>query len=164
MPISRRHALAFTGAFLLPQGARAQQTHAAVAVVAALYAEHIKSIDGDGKPVQANGAVWPRFFTPSLIVLWRKVNSRTPDGDQGPVDFDPFTASQDPEVKDLKLTLEASAEASATVLASFRQHGGETRVAYSLRKAKEGWRIDDVVTRIEGQRWSLRRALSGRKQ
>lgn len=136
------------------------------ALVRALYEAHMPSITGTAQPLQVNEELWPRFFTRSLITLWRKANLRTPKGEVGPVDFDPFTASQDPEVKALRLSLEEGdgVGTKATVLARFQQHGRETRVAYTLLRSGETWRIDDVVPLVDGKPWSLRRALSGRPQ
>ena len=165
MPFHRRQILIFAlAAGLAPLPVHAES--GPEALVRALYQAHLPSIPGTAKPLQVDEKSWPRFFTQSLINLWRKANLRTPKGDVGPVDFDPFTASQDPEVKNLRFSLEAGGELakSATVLARFDQYGQETRVAYTLLRVGESWRVDDVVPLVEGKPWSLRRALSGRPQ
>lgn len=162
MPVDRRQ-------FLLVLCAAAP-AHAAEgapeAHVRALYAAHLAGLSGSARPLDLDEERWPAFLTRALTLLWRKANVRTPKGEVGPVDFDPFTASQDPEVKNLRLSLEdgGGAGRSATVLARFDQHGTETRVAFTLLREAGGWRVDDVVPLVGGKPWSLRRALSGRPQ
>lgn len=162
MPVSRRILLAAILAVAPAQASGGSPE----AHVRALYDEHFRSTGGKTASLVDNETFWPRIFTGALIVLWRKAKLRTQPGESGPVDFDPFTASRNPEVKDLRLSLEEGGGSgqTATVLARFQQNGVEGRVAYTLRREAGGWRVDDVVPLVAGRPWSLRRALAGRPQ
>ena len=71
-----------------------------VAIVNAIYTRVIKGKgDGGGGFVIENKAAKAKYLSKSLIKLWAEADDHTPKGDVGPVDFDPVTNSQEPDVK-----------------------------------------------------------------
>src|ERR1700688_1958837 len=78
-----------------------------VAIVTAIYIRAAKGKgDGGGGFVIENKAAKAKYLSKSLIELWAKADAHTPKGDVGPVDFDPVTNSQDPDVKSFKVDAE----------------------------------------------------------
>src|SRR5277367_2973873 len=78
-----------------------------VAIVTAIYTRAAKGKgDGGGGFVIENKAAKAKYLSKALIALWAKADAHTPKGDVGPVDFDPVTNSQDPDVKSFKVTTE----------------------------------------------------------
>src|SRR6201997_312462 len=71
-----------------------------VAIVTAIYTRVAKGKgDGGGGFVIENKAAKAKYLSKALIALWAKADAHTPKGDVGPVDFDPVTNSQEPDVK-----------------------------------------------------------------
>ena len=62
--------------------------------------------DGGGAFVIQNKAGRTKYLSNALVALWAKADARTKKGDGGPVDFDPVTNSQDPDVKSFKVAAE----------------------------------------------------------
>ena len=62
--------------------------------------------DGGGTFVIQTKASRTKYLSNALVALWAKADARTRKGDGGPVDFDPVTNSQDPDVKSFKVVAE----------------------------------------------------------
>ncbi len=78
-----------------------------VAIVNAIYARAAKGRgDGGGAFIIENQVAKAKYLSKSLVELWAKADAHTPKGDVGPVDFDPVTNSQEPNVKSFKLVPE----------------------------------------------------------
>ena len=78
-----------------------------VAILTAIYTRAAKGKgDGGGAFVIENKAAKAKYLSKSLIALWAKADAHTPKGDVGPVDFDPVTNSQEPDVKSFKVAAE----------------------------------------------------------
>lgn len=82
-------------------------------------------------------------------------------GDIGHVEADPFLNGQDGELKDLHVTPAGKASRGrARVIASFRSFGQKMAVRFLMVEEDGGWRIDDIVNRLDGKAYSIRAALS----
>src|SRR6202000_1833211 len=96
-----------------------------VAIVNAIYTRAAKGKgDGGGGFVTENKTAKARYLSKSLIALWAKADAHTPKGDVGPVDFDPVTNSQEPDIKSFKVTpdtMEADKAAVSVTMASHRE-------------------------------------------
>lgn len=80
--------------------------------------------------------------------------------------FDPVTNSQDPCLKDFRVTREAAGPVNARVAVSMVDCGGlrpspdDRIVRYLFRRERGQWRIDDIQGAIDGRGWSVREMLA----
>jgi Protein of unknown function (DUF3828) len=136
-----------------------------VAILTAIYTRAAKGKgDGGGAFVIENKAAKAKYLSKSLIALWAKADAHTPKGDVGPVDFDPVTNSQDPDVKSFKVTadkLEADKAAVAVTMTgrSARKSPADDVVHYDFVREGGGWKIDDIKGSVDGEAWSIRGML-----
>jgi len=136
-----------------------------VAILTAIYTRAAKGKgDGGGAFVIENKAAKAKYLSKSLIALWAKADAHTPKGDVGPVDFDPVTNSQDPDVKSFKVTadkLEADKAAVAVTMTgrSPRKTPADDVVHYDFVREAGGWKIDDIKGSADGEAWSIRGML-----
>ena len=71
-----------------------------LALVNAVYARVARGKgDGGGAFIIESKAAKTKYLSKALVGLWAKADARTPKGDVGPVDFDPVTNSQEPDIK-----------------------------------------------------------------
>jgi Protein of unknown function (DUF3828) len=136
-----------------------------VAILTAIYARAAKGKgDGGGAFVIENKAAKAKYLSKSLIALWAKADAHTPKGDVGPVDFDPVTNSQEPDVKSFKVAadkLEADKAAVAVTMTgrSPRKTPADDVVHYDFVREAAGWKIDDIKGSADGEAWSIRGML-----
>lgn len=120
-----------------------------------------KTLDGSGEPP------WrpphrDALMSRSLAALFaRDDRYQDESGDIGHVGADPFIQGQDGEVKELQVKLAGKAsQGRARVIASFRSFGQKMAVRFLMVEEGGGWRIDDIVNRIDGKAYSIRAGLS----
>ncbi len=121
------------------------------AIVTAIYARAAKGKgDGGGAFVIENKAAKAKYLSKSLVELWAKADAHTPKGDVGPVDFDPVTNSQEPDVKSFKVAAE-KLEADKAVIAvtiigrnAVRRKPVDQIVRYDFVRDGSEWKIDDI--------------------
>src|SRR5215469_490888 len=93
-----------------------------VAIVTAIYARATKGKgDSGGGFVYENKAAKAKYLSKSLIALWAKADAHTQKGDVGPIEFDPVSNSQDPDIKSFKVNadkLEADKASIAVTIVS----------------------------------------------
>ncbi len=138
-----------------------------VAIVNAIYARAAKGKgDGGGAFVIENKAAKAKYLSKSLVALWAKADAHTPKGDVGPVDFDPVTNSQEPDVKSFKVVTE-KLEADKAIIAVTITGRGEARkvaadntVRYTFVRDGGQWKIDDITGASDGEPWSIRDMLA----
>lgn len=104
-----------------------------------------------------------KWFSSALVKLWSDAETRAKSrGDEmGPIDFDPFTNSQDPQVKSFELEkLDAVPPVTKLrVTLSGNYEDGNGILVFDLVQEK-GWKIDDIQGSSGGDRWSLKEILS----
>jgi hypothetical protein len=83
--------------------------------------------DGGGAFVIQTKAARTKYLSNALVALWAKADARTKKGDGGPVDFDPVTNSQDPDVKSFKVAAEQQGAGKATVAVTIESHQEQAR-------------------------------------
>jgi hypothetical protein len=168
-----RRSLLLTGTTGLLAGAIAHQASAApsspndpVAIVTAIYARAAKGKgDGGGAFVIENDAAKAKYLSRSLIALWARADANTPKDDVGPIDFDPVTNSQDPDVKSFKVVAE-KLEADKAVIAvtitgrTARAKPSDDIVRYNFVREDGKWKIDDISGTLDGEGWSVRDILA----
>ena len=111
-----------------------------------------------------------QYLSKSLIALWADADAKTKHGDAGPIDFDPISNSQDPQVYDFEVKVEKQDARRAIVAATFvftkpPQERQTTTVTYELVRESDAWKIDDIRGRAigNGRQWSVRHHLANFK-
>jgi len=155
----------FAGAVVRPSLAEPASANDPAAILTAIYTRAAKGKgDGGGSFVIETKAAKAKYLSRQLIELWAKADAHTPKGDVGPVDFDPVTNSQDPDVKSFKVVtekLEANKAALAVTITGSRP---PTNVAdkilhYDFGRDGDKWKIDDIKGSGDGTPWSIRGML-----
>jgi hypothetical protein len=137
-----------------------------VAILTAIYTRVAKGKGNSGGGfVIENKAAKVKYLSKSLIALWAKADGHTAKGDVGPVDFDPITNSQDPEVKSFKVTadkLEADKAAASVKITGreARKTPADETIHYEFVREGGAWKIDDIKGSADGEAWSIRGMLA----
>jgi hypothetical protein len=134
-------------------------------IVTAIYTRAAKGKGkGGGAFIIENKTAKAKYLSKSLVELWAKADRHTPKGDVGPVDFDPVTNSQEPDVRTFKVAAEKLEADKATVAVTITGHRVRKtpadQVVYSdFVRESAGWKIDDIRDLDDGQSWSIRAML-----
>jgi len=137
-----------------------------VAILTAIYTRAAKGKgDGGAAFVIENKAAKAKYLSKSLVALWAKADAHTPKGDVGPVDFDPVTNSQEPDVKSFKVDAEKMEADKATIAVTITGHRNDRKpadliVRYDFVREAGSWRIDDITGASDGEAWSIRKMLT----
>jgi hypothetical protein len=138
-----------------------------VSILTAIYTRAAKGKgDGGGAFIIENKAAKARYLSRSLVALWAKADAHTPKGDVGPVDFDPVTNSQEPDVKSFKVDPEKLEVDKATVTVAIAGHRNGRKpvdqiIRYEFVREANAWKIDDIKGSSDGEAWSIRSMLIG---
>ena len=123
--------------------------------------------DGGGTFVIQTKAARTKYLSNGLAALWAKADARTRKGDSGPVDFDPVTNSQDPDVKAFKVAAEKQDASKATLAVTIESHQRDARqnpadkiISYDFVQEAGHWKIDDIKGAVDGSPWSVRALLA----
>ena len=138
-----------------------------VAIVTAIYARAAKGKgDGGGGFVTGSKAAKAQYLSKSLIALWTKADAHTPKGDVGPIDFDPVTNSQEPDITSFKVNpekLEADKALIAVTIAGRNKpqpKPADQVIRYDFVRDGSAWKIDDIKGASDGEPWSIRAMLA----
>ena len=137
-----------------------------VAILTAIYTRVAQGKgDGGGAFVIENKAAKAKYLSKSLIALWAKADAHTLKGDVGPVDFDPVTNSQDPDVKSFKVATEKLDADKAVIAVTLTGRRARTKPAdqiihYDFVLDGGAWKIDDIRGSADGESWSVRGMLA----
>jgi hypothetical protein len=136
-------------------------------IVTAIYSRAAKGKgDGGGAFIIENKAAKARYLSKSLVALWAKADAHTPKGDVGPIDFDPVTNSQEPDVKSFKVATEKQEADKATLAVTIEGRNAPARkladrtIRYEFVRDGAEWKIDDIKGASDGEPWSLRAMLA----
>jgi hypothetical protein len=171
--MTSRRALILTGMAASLAGAGSRAALAAppsandpLAIVNAIYARAARGKgDGGGAFIIENKAAKTKYLSKSLIDLWAKADAHTPKDDVGPVDFDPVTNSQDPDVKSFNVVVEKQDANSAVIAVTLTGHGkpptkpADGVIRYTFVRDGTQWKIDDISGASDGEAWSIRDML-----
>jgi hypothetical protein len=136
------------------------------AIAAAIYTRAAKGKgDGGGAFVIESKAAKAKYLSKELIALWAKADAHTPKGDVGPIDFDPVTNSQEPDVKSFKVDAEKTEADKATLAVTITGHRNDRKPAdqimrYDFVREANSWKIDDIKGSSDGEAWSIRKMLT----
>jgi Protein of unknown function (DUF3828) len=137
-----------------------------VAVLNAIYARAAKGKgDGGGAFIIESKAAKARYLSKSLVDLWARADANTPKGDVPPIDFDPVTNSQEPDVKSFKVEAEKLETDKAVVAVTItgrmpRAKPSDNTIRYNFVREDGKWKIDDIAGTIDGETWSIRDILT----
>jgi hypothetical protein len=106
-----------------------------------------------------------KYLSKSLIDLWARADANTKKGDVGPVDFDPVTNSDDPDVKSFKVAAEKLETDAALIAVTItgrmaRAKPSDEIIRYKFVREDGKWKIDDISGTVDGEAWSLRDILA----
>ncbi|MGY4236730.1 hypothetical protein ACVIIW_005677 [Bradyrhizobium sp. USDA 4449] len=136
------------------------------AILSAIYTRAAKGKgDGGAAFVTENKAAKAKYFSQALVALWAKADAHTPKGDAGPIDFDPITNSQEPDVKSFKVDLEKAEADKATLAVTITGRRNDRKPAdrivhYDFVREANSWKIDDIKGASDGEPWSIRKMLT----
>lgn len=160
-------ASAMLAPLLLSQAAQAAPDDP-VAIVKGIYTRAAKGKgDSGGGFVVGSSAARAKYLSTSLAGLWDKVETQAPKDEPGPIEFDPVSNSQDPDIKSFTIVGEKQSDGRATVAATIAgHHGKRTKAAdsvirYDFVRENGAWRIDDIRGAVDGDPWSIRGILNG---
>lgn len=137
-----------------------------VTILSAIYTRAAKGKgDGGGGFIIANKTAKAKYLSKSLVELWAKADAHTPKGDVGPVDFDPVTNSQEPDVKSFKVNPDKLETDKATISVAFTGHRNDRKasdqvIRYEFVREGGAWKIDDIKGASDGEPWSIRGMLA----
>jgi len=136
-------------------------------IVNAIYARAAKGKgDGGGGFIIDSKAAKAKYLSKSLVELWAKADAHTPKGDVGPVDFDPVTNSQEPDVKSFKAITEKLDADKAVIAVTIAGRGAprakpaDNTIRYNFVRDDGQWKIDDISGAGDGEAWSIRDMLT----
>jgi hypothetical protein len=153
-------------AAIKPAFAQAPAPGDPAAILTAIYTRAAKGKgDGGAAFVTENKAAKARYLSKALVARWAKADAHTPKGDVGPIDFDPVTNSQEPDVKSFKVDAEKTEADKATLTVTITGHRNDRKpadqiVRYDFVREAGGWKIDDIKGSSDGEAWSIRKMLT----
>jgi Protein of unknown function (DUF3828) len=163
--ISTGFAGLLAGAVVYPAIAQTASPNDPAGILTAIYTRAAKGKgDGGGGFVIESKAAKAKYLSKQLIELWAKADAHTPKGDVGPVDFDPVTNSQDPDVKSFKVVTEKLEADKAAIAVTITGNRPRTKAAdqivhYDFVRDGDKWKIDDIKGSDDGTAWSVRGML-----
>jgi hypothetical protein len=101
------------------------------------------------------------FFSSTLEALFEAAAAETPEGEIGPLDFDPVVNGQDFDISGLRVQQVQNDGSAAIVEASFVNLGDRQRILFMLTHGDEGWKISDLQSVGPNFRWRLSELLTG---
>ena len=138
-----------------------------VGILTAIYVRVAKGKGDSGGTFVIQKANRAKYLSNGLTLLWAKADARTKKGDGGPVDFDPVTNSQDPDVKAFKVAVDKQTADKATLAVTIESHQPEARanpadktIRYDFVREAGQWKIDDIKGAVDGSPWSIRALLA----
>ena len=137
-----------------------------LAIVNAIYARAAKGKgDTGGGFVIETKAAKAKYLSKALVALWAKADAHTPKGDVGPVDFDPVTNSQEPDVKSFSAVAEKQEADKAVIAVTIKGNTPRAKpvdntIRYSFVRDDGLWKIDDISGASDGEPWSIRTMLT----
>jgi hypothetical protein len=149
-----------------PASAAPPSANDPVAIINAIYTRVAKGKgDGGGGFVIENKAAKAKYLSKSLVKLWADADAHTQKGDVGPIDFDPVTNSQDPDVKSFTVTTEKLETDKAVIAVTIAGHrapspkAADRMIRYNFVRDDGQWKIDDISGASDGEAWSVREIL-----
>jgi hypothetical protein len=162
----RRAVMIFTAGLLL-SATLALAASDPAATLTAIY-ERVAAGNKGGSFLWVKAQDRRRYFSQRTAKLWDDAAAKTPEGDEGPIGFDPITNSQDPVVKAFEVKTERADATTATIVVAISSRKGPIKaqpgntLRYDLVREGDRWMIDDIRGSMDGD-WSLRQILADAK-
>ena len=102
------------------------------------------------------------YVSARLRAALAEMDKRTPEGDAPDLDFDAVSAGNDPDVRDLKISVESESADKAVVIADFQPHqdAGRTVLRFLLVREGGGWKVDDIIASGKAN-WRISEIVAG---
>jgi hypothetical protein len=153
--LARRGLFAFAAGCVLALGHRGEAAAQTQAEPAAMIAAIYKQYQGKGDPKIPNA-----IHSARLQKLMAADRKRTPKGEVGRLDFDPFVNGQDWEIKKLVVSETGRKGDRATVRATFDNFDAPQDIEFQLVRRQQRWLIDEIASHRK-PRWTLSKILAG---
>ena len=103
-----------------------------------------------------------RYLSKRLRAALAEMDERTPQGDVSNIDFDIVSDSQDPDVRDLKISTQSESAGQAVVIADFKSHEDAERTVlrYDLVREDGAWKIHNVAASGKSH-WRVSEIIAG---
>lgn len=130
-----------------------------VGIVNAIYTRAVKTKNGGDFHEKSARA---KYLSTEFATLWDKAEANTPEGEPGPLEFDPVSNSQDPDIKFFTTSSEKQSNDRATVAAKIagrlgkREKAADSLIRYDFVRENGAWRIDNIRGAVDGDPWSIR--------
>jgi Protein of unknown function (DUF3828) len=137
-----------------------------VAILTAIYTRAAKGKGNSGGGfVIEDKAAKAKYLSKSLVDLWARADANVQKGDVGPIDFDPVTNSDEPDVKSFKVAPEKLETDTAVIAVTItsrmaRAKPSDDVVRYKFVREDGKWKIDDISSTSDGEAWSIRDILA----
>jgi len=95
------------------------------------------------------------LFSTGLHALVDADATRTPAGEIGTIDFDPFINAQDYDGVAMRIDHMQTEGNQAVVDVSVENLGARQTLVFTLVRESDGWRIDDIESTTPGGEWRL---------
>lgn len=131
------------------------------AFLTAIYAKITAGDGTSGGAAFYDKAARPKVFVASLVAVWDKAEAEAEKtGEIGPIEADPFTDSQDPQVRRFTLkSLETAPDKARIRVSLFRDRKPtakpQTVLDFTLVREAGGWRIADIAHEGGDMAWTL---------
>ncbi len=137
------------------------------AVITAIYERAVAGNGDSGGDFLIEDKDRAPYLSRSLRALWAAADAKTQAGDTGPLDFDPVSNSQDPQLRAFAVKIEKQGDKHATVAATFGAQKEPldrqltVTVRYELVNEGGAWKIDDITgVASSGGAWSVRQLVA----
>jgi hypothetical protein len=137
-----------------------------VAIITAIYTRVAKGKGNSGGGfVIEDKAAKAKYLSKSLVDLWARADANVQKGDVGPIDFDPVTNSDEPDVKSFKVVAEKLETDTALIAVTItgrmaRAKPSDEIIRYKFVRDDGKWKIDDISGTVDGEAWSIRDILA----
>lgn len=99
------------------------------------------------------------IYSQKLKALFEADRERTPEGEIGAIDFDPFVNAQDYDLSNLDIGEPEITDNLATSTVRFENLGEKNTLVISMVKEADGWKVDDVQSTEGEVQWKLSELL-----
>lgn len=122
------------------------------ALIEAVYAPYL----ADQSPDDEAG-----WRSTGLNALYKADEERTPEGEMGALDFDPYVDGQDFQITDLAIDEPVLDGDKGTVTVRFRNFDQPREMVYSVVREADGWKVDDLKSVLGEYPYTLSEILAG---
>jgi len=99
------------------------------------------------------------IYSNRLKALFAADRERTPEGEIGAIDFDPFVNAQDYDLTNLVIGEPTVTDGQASAQVRFVNLGEKNTLVITMVRESDGWKVDDVQSTEGEVQWKLSELL-----